>query len=461
MKKENWQKIQIETNEKLNIRTESAKVIEEVLFSKRKLKDLVDKRFEKIKIERDRSLLKEITYGVMRRLKIIDYAIERFLEKDIKSLNSLALSILRVGAYQILFLDKIPHYACVNESVKSAKELKIEQFKGLINTILRQICKEKEEILEFPYKKPFLESLSYKYGMPIFIIKRYLKRFKDEEVEEILDSLNKESLTSILFFSYEDYLTAREILLKEGFKIEENRSLKLQFYIKGGDVSKSESFKKGLFYICDASSSLPALLLPTKSGTFSLDACSAPGTKTVIISKRLEENSFLLSSDSSRWRIKRLIENKEKYGLKNVFIVAQDLLKGPSFKDKFYSVIVDAPCSSLGTLKKNPEIRWQIDEERIKKEGERQIKIMLNACDAVCKGGYLLYSVCSIEKEETSDVIETFLKERKDFVKAKLPIDEKIKSISNVVENSSIFVMPNNHKGDAFFISLLRRKVND
>ncbi len=458
MKRETEQK-KSEEIKKQNVRAIASQVIDEVLSSGKKLKECVDKKAELFKDERDRALLKEICYGVLRNLPIIDFSIDLFLKNEIKEFDKIGLSIMRVGSYQILFLDRIPAFAAVNECVNSAKILKKDALTGVVNTILRKISLNKEEILQIHYKKPYEESLSYKYGMPLWLVKRYLKRFGDVESEKILDSFNKESPTSILFFTMEDYLNSKRILEREKFQLEENDLFELTYFVKGRDITKSECFEKGVFYVCDPASQLPAKSLPLKENSFSLDPCAAPGTKTIVISKNLKKNSFLISSDFSKWRVKRLIENKVRYNLNNVFLVYGDILNSLPFKDKFYSVLLDAPCTSLGTLKKNPEIRWQIDEERIKKESKRQLEMLLSVAKCVEKGGFLLYSVCSIEKEETLDVIENFLKENKDFEKAKLEIDKKFKDVFDLIDKGTLMVKPYQHKGDAFFISLLRRKI--
>ena len=458
MKRETGQK-KIEETQKPSVRATASQVVGEVLSSGKKLKECVDRKAKYFEDERDRALLKEICYGVLRNLPLIDFSIDLFLKNEIKDFDKVGLSIMRVGSYQILFLDRIPVYAVVNECVNATKILKKEPLTGVVNTILRKIALNKEEILQIPYKKPYEESLSDKYGMPLWLVKRYLKRFGDFESEKILDSFNKESETSIVFFKIEDYLNSKQILEREKFQLEENDLFELTYFVKGKDITESEAFKKGAFYVCDPASQLPAKSLPLKENSFSLDPCAAPGTKTIIISKNLKKNSFLVSSDFSKWRVKRLIENKIRYDLDNVFIVYGDILNSLPFKDKFYSILLDAPCTSLGTLKKNPEIRWQIDEERIKKESKRQLEMIFNVSKCVEKGGFLLYSVCSIEKEETLDVVENFLKENKDFEKAKLEIDEKFKTNFTLIDKGTLMVKPYQHKGDAFFISLLRRKV--
>lgn len=439
-----------------NVRLAATEALKDVCFNKKKLKSVVEEKQGKLRKEKDRALLKEIVYGSVRQLPFLDFAIENFINKEISEMESSILSLLRVGAYQLFFLEKVPGYAVVNECVNVAKSLGLEKAAGFVNTVLRKISEKKEEIFSLSYSRPFPQSLVYKYGMPLWIVKRYVERFGAEEAEDILNNLNKPAQNSILFFSAVDYISSMEKL--KDLQLEKNEFLDLTYWVKKGNIAENMAFKKGLFYICDPSSQLPALALPLKENSFSLDLCAAPGTKTIILSKRLPRNSYLIASDFSKGRLKQLKENKERYFLKNVYLTAGDLIKGLCFKDKFYSVLLDAPCSSLGTLKKNPEIRWQIDEERIKKEGEKQLKMLKMAAKTVKKGGYLLYSVCSIEKEETVDVVEHFSRENKDFVKEELNFEEKIKRKFEQSDKSMILVKPNRHKGDGFFIALFRKK---
>lgn len=440
----------------LNLRLLSAQALKEVFFDKKKLKNVVDEIQEKLKKESDRALLKEIVYGALRNVPFLDFAIENLINKEISETDPYLLSLLRIGAYQIFFLERVPDYAIVNECVNAAKLLGFYKATGFVNTVLRKMLLNKDEIYSLSYSKPFPYSLVYKYGMPLWIIKRYVERFGEEEAEEILDSLNKEPLNSILFFSINDYISSLEDL--KDLQLEKNDYLDLTYWVKKGNPAKNKAFKKGHFYICDPSSQLPALILPLFPNTFSLDLCAAPGTKTIIISKKIPQNSFLFSSDFSKGRLEKLKENKEKYSLKNVFITAGDLVNGLCFKENFYSVLLDAPCSSMGTLKRNPEIRWQIDEEKIQKESERQLKMLMKAGDCVQQGGYLLYSVCSMEEEETLDVVENFLKENKQFEKEKLNFDRKIKKNLTQIDKSMYLIKPNKFKGDSFFIALFRKK---
>lgn len=439
-----------------NLRLVSAEILNDVLTEGRKLKTLIEEKQRLFPKESDRALLKEIVYGSLRQIPFLDFAIENFLKRNLSETDSRILSILRVGAYQIFFLKKIPFYAAVNECVEGAKSLGLSKATGFVNSILRKIAQNKEEIFSLSYSKVFPESLVIRYGMPLWIVKRYIKRFGEEEAEKILESYNQPSQNSIVFFSARDFIASQNHL--KNIILEKNEIFDLTFWVKKGNVSQNTFFKQGLFYICDPASQIPAVTLPVKENSLSLDLCAAPGTKTILISKRLPKNSFLISSDFSKGRLFQLMENKKKYSLENVMVVAQDLINGFCFKESFYSVLLDAPCSSMGTLKKNPEIRWQIDEKRIVKESMKQLEMLRMAGKAVQKGGFLLYSVCSLEKEETVDVVEMFLSENKNFVRGKIEISEKFRKVFEFSDKSTMIIKPYHHGGDGFFLALLRKK---
>lgn len=440
---------------RINLRYISSKVVFKTLIQKKKLKDVLIKEIKELKKEIDRAFIKEVTCGVMRNLPLIDGAIEKFSDREVSYIEPFVLSVLRVGVYEILFLTKVPDYATVNECVEAIKMVN-KNASSFVNALLRGVAEKKEEIREEVYSFPYPEILVYKYGIPLWLVKRYLNFF-GEEIEDVLSSLNKPSRTSIVFFKQEDFLKALPIFQKEKIFIEKNPYFDGTYYVKSGNIVESKALKEGLLYICDPASQIPALALPLKKNFVVLDLCSAPGTKTLVISKRLEGESFLISVDVSKSRIRELKENLEKYSVINTKPILNDFVKFDAFKKKFDAVLLDAPCSSLGTLKKNPDIRWLSSLDLIKKNAKRELEMLKKASDFVRKGGFLLYSVCSIEKEETLDVVENFLKEKTEFRKEKIRLDDKIEKIITYVDDSQIFIKPHAHEGDSFFIALFKR----
>ncbi len=442
----------------LNLRALSAEILDEVLNKGAKLKSKLDQRQKKVTRESDRALIKEIVSGCLRNLPVLDLAIKEFLKKGIEETDPFLLSILRVGAYQIFFLDRIPVYAAVNECVEAAKSAGMRPAAGFVNTVLRNISNRKDELLSLQYRYSPPHSLSYKYGMPLWLVERYVKRFGPAEGEALLESMNHPARNAIVFFSSRDLMAARPVIEREGFQIEEDNLFPLTFWVKGGNPADSEAFRNGLFYICDPASQLPAAVLPETSVGRILDLCAAPGTKSLLLSKRLDGRGTVIASDISRKRVELLRENIARYHAGNIYTAVADAGVGLPFKSEFDACVLDAPCSSMGTIKRAPELRWQATRERFRSEGSRQLQMLMNASRAVREGGFLLYSVCSIEEEETTAVAESFLRDSPDFSGEKIKVEGRVREALVFPEEHLVYLFPHRHEGDGFFAALFRRR---
>jgi 16S rRNA (cytosine967-C5)-methyltransferase len=442
----------------LNLRAVAAEVLFNVLTKQTKLKAVLDYQQKKLERESDKALLKEIVSGCLRNLPLIDLSIKEFLKRGIEETNPFALCLLRVGCYQLLFLDRIPAYAAVNECVEAAKAGTSKNTQGFVNTILRNIAADRERLLSLHYSHEPPVSLFFKYGMPLWLINRYLARFGREEGEALLDSMNQPSHNSIMFFSANDRLSAAAVMEKEGYQLEENSAFPLTYWVRDKNPAQSEAFRNGLFYICDPASQLPVSILPEPEDGVTLDLCAAPGTKSLILSKKLGDRGRIIASDFSKARIMLLTENLKRYGILNVLPVVADVEKELPFKEKVFSCILDAPCSSMGTIKRNPELRWQVTAERLEKEGRRQLRMLLNASRIIEKGGCLLYSVCSTEEEETTRVVSAFLEGNREFKGERIKAPPALKDMLVSDNGYSAFLYPHRHRGDGFFAALFRRK---
>lgn len=442
----------------LNLRAVSAEILDEVLNKGAKLKSKLDQRQKKVTRESDRALIKEIVSGCLRNLPVIDLSIKEFLKKEIGETDPFILSLLRAGCYQLLFLDRIPAYAAVNECVNAAKTAGAGKAAGFVNTVLRNISGRKDELLSLQYRYSPPLSLSYKYGMPQWLVERYMERFGHSEGEALLESLNTPSRNSIVFFSAADLMAARPVLEREGFRLEENPLFPLTFWVKDKNPADSGAFADGLFHICDPASQLPALILPDPPGGTVLDLCAAPGTKSLILSKRLGKEGLVAASDISRKRMELVVENMKRCGAGNIRLTVANAEEDLPFRDAAGAVVLDAPCSSMGTIRRAPELRWQATKERFGKEGARQLKMLLNASRAVMEGGFLLYSVCSFEEEETAAVERAFLEKSTGFCGEKIRVAEPLKSALSFHNDHSAYLLPQRHGGDGFFAALFRRK---
>jgi 16S rRNA (cytosine967-C5)-methyltransferase len=417
---------------------------------------VVQREQKRLTREDDRALLRELVAGVVRRLPHLDRALEAHTEREMGRVQPELLQILRVGAYQILFLDRVPAYAAVHECVKAAKALN-PGAGGFVNGVLRSLSEHREEALEAPLAFAGAEGAALRLGMPLWLVERYEARFGGE-AEPLLRALAEPAVPSLLFLGAPAEAAGLPILSREGFRLERDPLLPFTHRVLSGDPSRSEAFRQGLFYVMDGASQVPALLLPVKPGERVLDLCAAPGGKSVRLALRTGGDLSLVAADRNRRRLRQMAENFRRLSLTGIRVAAVDAAAPLPFADPFDAVLLDAPCSSLGTLRKNPEIRWQMAEEDLKRHHLRQVILLQRAAEAVREGGFLLYSVCSLEPEETVEVVEAFLAHRPDFRPRPLEAGADLASRLTPAGEGMAYLLPHRTSWDGFFVALLRRK---
>lgn len=442
--------------EKPNLRALAARLLEEILSGSQSLKGVVQREQKRLPREDDRALLRELVTGVVRRLPHLDWAVEAHTDRDMGRVQSELLQILRVGAYQILYLDRVPAYAAVHECVKAAKALN-PGAGGFVNGVLRSLSEHRQEALEAPLAFAGSEGAALQLGMPRWLVERYEARF-GEEADLLLRVLSEPASPSLLFLGAPAEAAGLAILAREGFRLERDPHLSFTHRVLAGDPIRSEAFRQGLFYVMDGASQLPALLLPVKKEDRVLDLCAAPGGKSVRLSLRAGGGLHLTAADRNRRRLRQMAENFRRLSLTGIRIAAVDAAAPLPFSEPFDAVLLDAPCSSLGTLRKNPEIRWQLAEEDLRRHHLRQRALLERAAEAVREGGHLLYSVCSLEPEETVEVVEAFLTVRPDFRPAPLKAPEEIEPLLTPAGEGLAYLLPHRTGWDGFFVALLRRK---
>lgn len=438
-----------------NLRAVAAGVLEEVLEEGRPLKAVLQKAQARFPREDDRALLREITAGVMRRLPHIDLALEELTQRGLAETQSELLHILRVGAYQILFMERVPAYAAVSECVNAAKGLN-PGAGGFVNGILRALAQRREDLLDAPLRFGGEEGASLRLGMPPWLFERYCRRFGEEEAENLVRSLNEAAPTCLTFLSPAAMAQGMPLLSREGFALKQDPFIPLAFSVEHGNPSESEAFRRGLFYIMDPASQAPAVLLPLKGGEAVLDLCAAPGGKTALLSASLSKGGWVLAVDRSIARLKMLKDNVARLGLANARVVQADVGAPLPFTSGWAAVLLDAPCSSLGTLRRNPEIRWQITEEDLARKSQKQSDFLEEAARMVGPGGILAYSVCSIEEEETVEVVRRFLDGHEDF-KPLAPKAPAAWKESLTKAGDGFCLLPHRRSWDAFFVALFKR----
>ncbi|WP_418223688.1 16S rRNA (cytosine(967)-C(5))-methyltransferase RsmB [Clostridium isatidis] len=403
--------------------------------------------------DKDKGLITEIVYGTLRRKGTLDVIISNFV-KDIKLINNTTLNILRIAIYQLYFLDKIPEYAICNEAVEDAKTVSEEDSK-LVNAILRNYIKDEKEIV-VPGNR--INELAYKFSFQPWMIRLFIKQYGEERTMRIMAGLNETPKVTVrvneLKADYEEVYGKLEEL---GYNIEEGYACPEAISIKGGKgIENNELFQQGYITVQDESAMLVAPLLDLKEGDTVLDLCAAPGGKTTHIGELLNNTGRVLAFDLHENKLSLIIDNAERLGLNNIEAYQMDAAKLNtdyiSFADK---VLIDVPCSGLGIIRKKPEIKWNKTRQQLKDLVQIQRDIMENAWQYLKSEGILIYSTCTLNKEENEENIEWFLSKYKDAEIEKIFIGKNNNFLYS--KEGCLTILPNESM-DGFFIAKLKKK---
>ena len=417
------------------------KIDKEKAYSNIALNEEIKENRKKLE-EKDIGLISEIVYGVTTWRLTIDEIIKKYSKIKIKKISPWILNILRMGLYQIIFLDKIPKSAAVNESVNLAKRYGHSSSSNFVNAILRKV--EKSDYKEFFQIDDNIEKISKTTSMPIWIIEELLKNNNIETVEQICKNSNLKPKITIRINNLKTNKKEIEQKLK-GKNIEYKETEYEDFLIleKIKNVENLDLFKEGLFTIQDISAGQTAKILNPQKGEYILDACAAPGGKTTYMAEIMENEGQILAWDIYEHRTKLIEENAKRLGIEIIKTEVKDAsIYNEKLKEKFDKILLDVPCLGIGVIKRKPDIKWQRNIEDIKKITNIQVKILENCSRYLKKGGELVYSTCSILKQENENTIFNFLKENDTF---------------DIVENSMTNILPDNEK-DGFFICKLKKK---
>lgn len=430
------------------------KIDNEEAYSNIVLDELLNKNRNALS-NKDINFISELLYGVTTWKLTLDTIIQKYSKIKIKKISPWVINILRMGAYQIVFLDKVPKSAAVNESVNLCKKYGVKSV-GFVNAILRKI--EKKDYLELFEIKDEIEKISKTNSMPQWIVKELAKEFDTEKVNEICENSNLKPKITIRVNNLKT--TKNELIKKlQSKKIEVEEGILEDFlYLKNvKNITKLEEYKQGLFTMQDESAGLTALVLNPKEGENILDCCSAPGGKTTYIAEIMNNNGNIIAWDLYKKRLEKVKENSKRLGINIIKTEVNDatILK-EEYIEKFDKILIDAPCLGLGVIKRKPDIKWQRKFEDIIEISKIQEKI-LNICSKYLKkGGILVYSTCSIIQAENDIVIQNFIND------SIFDLEEinniNISKIENKIERKGVKKLYPNEKMDGFFIAKLIKK---
>jgi 16S rRNA (cytosine967-C5)-methyltransferase len=395
---------------------------------------------------RDRRLATELTYGVLRWGSRLDAYLRRTSHRPLAGLPSWLRNLLRLGAYQCLFLDRIPPYAAVHESVTLAKARGHEGIALFVNAVLRAVIRH-GKLLEEPQDP--LEALAVRHSFPLWLVRRWVGRYGAEEAETLMTALNQRPPFTIRVNTLR--LTREEMILH--LKSEGAEASPTPYAPEGLilDTSllpdSSPSFREGLWTVQDEASILVGHLLAPRPGERVLDLCAAPGGKTTHLAQLMENRGLIVGVDPHAGRLELAREACRRLGVEIVELVlgqAQTLSRHASFD----RVLVDAPCSNLGILRRAPELKWSRQEEELPRLSATQVEILEAAAALVRPGGVIVYSTCSLEPEENEAVVTALLTRHPEFTPDPPEPDEPATPLTG--ESCVFRAFPHLHGTDGF-----------
>jgi len=371
-------------------------------------------------IDQDKALMQEISYGVTRFKKRLDWIISQFLTNKKVTFPLTIQNILRMGIYQILYLEKVPDYAIVYESVELAKQSPFKGYSGLVNAILRNVIRKSANINWPDIKSDPINYISVFYSFPEWLVRRWINRFGLDMCLKICQANNiKPSLTlrinslKISMQQFRERLSELKITFQESVYLPATAIIIKDFY----EVGKIPIFKEGLFTIQDESSMLASEFLAPVAGETIIDMCSGPGGKTTHMAQLMQNKGKIMALEINQSRLEMVVAEARRLGIEIISPVLIDSRKlNSAYLGKADKILVDAPCSGTGVIRKKPDIKWkQWDISHLNGLNQIQENLLDTAAQYLKLGGELLYTTCSIEKEENEDIILKFIKKHTNF----------------------------------------------
>ncbi len=403
--------------------------------------------------ERDIGFISEIVYGVTTWRLTIDEMIKKYSNIRLKKISPWILNILRMGIYQIVFLDKVPKSAAVNESVNLAKRYGHKGSRNFVNAILRKIEKQDYEAF-FKIENP-VERISKTTSMPVWIIEELLKENDIQKVEKICKASNIKPKVTIRVNSLKTNKHELENLLKEkNITFQEGKLEDFLILEKAKNIEQLDLFEQGYFTVQDEGAGLIAKILAPRPNEVILDACSSPGGKTTYMAELMENKGKIIAWDLHPHRVKLVEENAERLGIHIIKTECQDAtIYQEMYKEKFDKILLDVPCLGIGVLKRKPDIKWKRRPEDIAEITQIQQKILETCSQYLKPNGQMVYATCSIFYAENDQMIEKFLENNQAFRYVKIDIPQ----MKDYLENSNTIQLYQGEETDGFFICKLQK----
>jgi len=407
---------------------------------------------------KDRNLLNITVNGVLENKIYLDWIIKKLSKTKFSKISKKVLENLRIGIYQIEFLDNINPKTVVFESVEEAKKEKNKHLHKFVNGVLRSYIRRRDELNNEIKKLEKEKYLSIKYSYPLSFINKLKKEFEDEKVKEILISLNQSPSFTI---RTNTTLINREGLMKKldekGVKSKKTEFSKFGIKILNSDfLSIKNIYENGLFSVQGESSMISSEILSPKLNSKVLDLCSAPGGKGLHLAEMMNNTGTVDCRDIYINKVNTIENHIKRLKIKNARTKVEDASKvNKDNLNNYDYCIVDVPCSNSGTIRKKPEIKYKTDFNNLTELRDKQLKILENAGEYLKPEGIMIYSTCSIFKEENLDIINRFLQLNKNFILDE--IDERYSEIDDNYKKGYLNISPNRNDLDGFFIAKIKK----
>ena len=397
--------------------------------------------------ERNKRLCSAIFYGVIERRLTLDHIISSLSTRKIEKLDSIIVTILRCGLYQLIYMESVPDNAAVSESVNLAKRFGKGSASGMVNAVLRSFIRSGKTI---PMPQDPVQAMSVKYSAPVWLIESLSADYGADHAQELLsDALGQPGIT----VRRNNTLCSEEEFLASLGDISAQRSeiLPLCYHLSGGDITSSEGFAKGYFHVQDLASQLCCLAVSPTENDSVLDICAAPGGKTFTMAEMMNGKGSIRASDLHEKRVRLIRSGAKRLGLENITAIQSDASKFDPDMPLFTKVLCDVPCSGLGAIRRKPEIKYK-EPGDFDALPEIQYNIAQNALRYLAPGGAMVYSTCTLRRKENDEVVDRLLSANPDIEEVTLP--EPLGS--RFGSRASIF--PGDMGSDGFFIAALRKK---
>ncbi|MEK3757637.1 16S rRNA (cytosine(967)-C(5))-methyltransferase RsmB [Paenibacillus sp. FSL R7-0337] len=409
----------------------------------------------------DTGLVTELVYGTLSRMITLDYVLSSFVSKGMAKLEPWVRSLLRLSLYQIMYLDRVPSHAAVNEAVNISKRRGHQGISGMVNGVLRSVLRA-GDLPVLPEGLSREERISILHSHPLWMVKRWSAEYGPDTAEAMCTANNEPPAVSV---RVNTTMISREAMLAElleaGLDAAESKVSPAGLVIRGGgNLALTSWYRDGYLSVQDESSMLVAEVVAPEAGMKVLDCCAAPGGKSAHMGELMKDEGSILANDLHEHKAKLIAEQAARLGLECITTASGDALElGTALQPGSYDrILLDAPCSGLGVIRRKPDLKWRKQPEDIVSVAALQLELLQSVSGLLKPGGVLVYSTCTTEQSENSQVVAAFLERNPGFapVSFKSAVWERLEGTA-LAAGDGIQLLPHHYGSDGFYIARLER----